>query len=868
MQISKLLSSVPQDVEPTAYFENIAPKLLALVDSDEPDLRRTAAYVIGSGILGKKTYGAPGTIGHSIFIEPLFKAITATIDPNARKWIKSFNPIGQDTTQPVPQITQKDVLVDEPTLLLALDRLSIIALQHPNPGLVKRLVQPILLPLWGLACCTQAQKGKGNWHERSWTLLQTFFTLSPGFPPFLKLTDNLLWDGGANWTFRESQSGGVIIVKRSESDVDIVRMLDALDSRADNFSKLLGCDPQSEDRTADVFLHVSERWLVDTSKQKPTAPTLLDKLNYDPSSDSNAIVAKVVSAKIAEKLLSDFKDALSRRPLKILELAQHIIESERKAVDERERIRKAHERGRASLESLANIARPIENEASGSDDQENTSETLSATFSLLSTILASPEFPMTPTLLPKLDEIKSQLDQLRPDLPHNLSNPAFTASMLLEIQIKSPDGTQQTDEVKSPQVADLETHRQALKDITSPLPPVQAEGLSLLSNLISKSSPVLDIPSTMTLLLSIISGQSSDTAANEEFIYLNAIKLIGQLASNHPRTVVKTLVDQYADRNEERTLDQRLKIGESLLRTVEDLGEALTGEAMRVIGESMIAVAGRRGHKPQTQKARREQIEREKREKARQDREKGINLPAGWKVSSPALPDTEEIDKLLPDNEDSDAETPEQTAISANIVSAWAAGTASDVEPDDIRVRASAISILASIIQTNLAGLGPTLASSAVDLALSTMRLEKSPESTILRRASAVLLLDLVKAMDSEMHSGSKKLGFGFTLMADSSGGSGTSRGPTTIGSIPTILNTLSYVDSQETDALVRGHVRVLMENLETWMEKSLLWGINAQSSGLNEDPRPQLGDRIAGLDLNPLAARDATNRPRIEEIE
>ncbi|OKL57656.1 hypothetical protein UA08_07214 [Talaromyces atroroseus] len=869
MQISKLLSSVPQDMESTPYFENIAPKLLALIDSDEPDLRRTAAYVVGSGILGKRAYGAPGTIGHSIFVEPLFKAITATIDPNSGKWLKSFNPVSQAAAQPTPQTIPKDVLVDEPTLLLALERLSVIALQHPNPGLVKRLVQPILLPLWGLTCCTQAQKGKGAWHERSWALLQTFFTLSPGFPPFLKLADNLLWDGGANWTFQESQDGGVTIVKRSNSDVDIVRMLDTLDSRADNFSKLLGCDPQSEDRTADVFLHVSERWLVDTSRQTPMAPTLLDKLNYDPSTDSNAIVAKVVSAKIAERLLSDFKDTLSRRPLKILELAQHIIESELKAVDERERRRKARERGRASLESLANIARPVENETTAHDDQQNTSETLSTTFSLLSTILASPEFPMTQTLLPKLDEIKSQLDKLRPNLPPALSNPAFTASMLLEIQIKSPDGTQQTDELKSPQAADLETHRQALKDITSPLPPVQAEGLSLLSKLISNSSPVLDIPSTMTLLLSIILGQSSETAANEEFIYLNAIKLIGQLASNHPRTVVKTLVDQYADRNEERTLDQRLKIGESLLRTVEDLGEALTGEVMRIIGESMIAVAGRRGNKPETQKARREQVEKEKRDNERKEREKGINLPSGWKVSSPALPDTEEIDTLLPNNEDPDAETPEQAAISANILSAWAAGAASDVEPDDIRVRASAISILASAIQTNLAGLGPSLASSAVDLALSTLRLEKSPESAILRRASAVLLLDLVKAMDSELQSGSKKIGFGFSLIADSSGDSISSRGPTTIGSIPTTLNTLSYVDSQETDALVRGHIRVLMENLETWMEKSLLWGINAQSSMLSDDePRLQLGDRIAGLDLNPLATRSSTNRPRIEEIE
>lgn len=873
MQISKLLASVPQDTDPSYYFETIAPQLLALMDSEDSDLKRTAAYVVGSGILGKKAYGAPGTIGHAIFIEPLFKALTATMDTNASKWLKNFGPQGQAVVQ--PHTAPTDILVEESTLSLALDRLSVIALQHPNPGLVKRLVQPILLPLWGLACFTQPKKNKKVLYDKSWLLLQTFFTLSPSLPSYIKLTDNLLWDGGIEWTYKESIHRGVTLIKREGSEFNVTRLLDELGLHADNLSKLLGCDPRSEDRTSDVFLHVSERWLIDSSKQAVDAPNLLDSLQLDHRAESNAIVAKLISAKIAEKLLRDFKDTLSRRPLKILELTRQIIQSELKAMHDRDRRRRIRENGKTSLESLANIATsPVDVlAAENEDDGQNTSETLSATFSLLSSILSSPEFMMSRSILPLLSEVKSQLDELRPSLTPALSKAGFTASMLLEIQIQSPDGTQKTNESTAQQYTDLETHRQALKDITSPLPPVQAEGLSLLSKLISKSSPVLDIPSTMALLLSIIAGQSSETAASEEFIYLNAIKLIGQLAANHPRTVIKTLVDAYADRNEERTLDQRLKIGESLLRTVEDLGEALTGEAARTIGEGMISVAGRRGFKPQTQKARKQQIEKEKREKERKERENNLTLPAGWKVSSPSLQNaTADIETLLPDNEDSDTETPEQAAHSLNIISAWAAGAASDNEPDDIRVRASAISILASAIQTNLAGLGPSLASSAVDVALSTLRLETSPESAILRRASAVLLLDLIKAMDSDLQSGSKKLGFGFSFSAADSPISepaASSRGPTTIGNIPNILNTLAYVESQETDGIVRGHIRVLVENLETWMEKSLLWGITAQSSMSGDGNQSlNLGDRIAGLAINPLATRSSTQRPRIEEIE
>ncbi|KAJ5241663.1 protein required for cell viability [Penicillium citrinum] len=67
-----------------------------------------------------------------------------------------------------------------------------------------------------------------------------------------------------------------------------------------------------------------------------------------------------------------------------------------------------------------------------------------------------------------------------------------------------------------------------------------------------------------------------------------------------------------------------------------------------------------------------------------------------------------------------------KAADAANIVAAWAAGASSDDEPDDLRVRASALPILASAAQVNILGLGPGILSQAVDLALKTLTLEQS----------------------------------------------------------------------------------------------------------------------------------------------
>ncbi|OJJ37667.1 hypothetical protein ASPWEDRAFT_50777 [Aspergillus wentii DTO 134E9] len=861
MQISRLLSSVPQEMNPTVYFSTIAPQLLALIDGDDIDLRKTASYVVGNGILGKRAYGATGTIGHSIFVDPIFKTLTASLDGPSKTWIRTSDAKNGDS--------QGTILVDQALVCLAVDRLRSLALQHPNPGLVKRLVYPVLLPLWGLACYTLEQQ-RNILHEKVMALLQTYFGISVGAQPLKKLVDNLLWDGGHTWTYSLGEQDGVLLKKRDTTNTNqfnLVQLMDSLQSRAELFVGLLGSDPSSEERTGDIFLYVSETWLANPSDDGRS----FSQLQFPPEKEnsSDAIFQKLVSAKLAEKLLDNFRDTLSRRPLRVLELIKHLIDGELNRATTQRKCSGRQRTGGVSLSSLANIV-PSEGTEQAEASAEDSTESLSTVFSLLSTVLASPEFTASQEIHPILGDIKSQLDNLIPYLPSSLSKPGTTATMLLDIHITSTDET--TPEKIPTHISDLETHRQALTNLNSDLPPVQAEGFSLLSNLIMKSSPVLDIPSTLTLLLTIITD-TSEAMSNEEFIYLNAIKLVGTLASRHPRTVVKTLVERYTDKNESINLDKRLKIGESLLRTVQDLGEALTGETAKTLGDGMVTVAGRRGHKPQAQEARKQQIEKERRQEEREDHQKKkdeISLPPGFNISTPAS--SSEPGAGIEDD-DSETESPEQAANAANIFAAWAAGAASDEEPDDLRVRASAISILASAVQTNIAGLGPSVTSSAVDLALSTLTLEPAPESAIIRRASVVLLLDILKALDTARETRGTDLGFGFSLTDDASWGSNTNntniRGPTTIGNLPYMLRALHFVESRETDTIVRGHIRVLIESLEAWVEKSLLWGIGVHGEhGEEKEPQLELGYRIAGLSVDPMAGKDGGGRPKIEEIE
>ncbi|KAJ5329609.1 hypothetical protein N7452_009999 [Penicillium brevicompactum] len=854
MQISRLLSSVPQGVEPKVYFETIAPQLLALMDGTDLDLQKTASYVVANGILGKRAYGAVGTIGHSIFVEPIFNALTAELDPKSRQWMTQFTDLEGSLPAPMEVHPSLNIIVDSTTLDLALERLRCLTLQHPNPSVVKRLVQPILLPLWGLICFSKEEQPLNSFHERVLPLLQTFFSISVGSPPLKKLVDNLLWDGDVNWTYSQNAESQVVLSKRSTPAGDhsnLIQLMDSLHTRAELFAGLLGSDPSSEERTGDIFLYVSENWLVQ--------PTTSQKANsmLDGAGETEDITKKLVSAKVAEKLLDNFKDALTRRPLRVLELIKHVVDGELGRL----KARNASGQGKVSLSSLSNIVEKDDNETE--DAANDSSESLSTAFSLLSTLLASAEFSPTDEILPLLSSLKKDLDELVPLLPATLSKPGMTSSLLLEIQLAPSE--KPATKTTSAHTKDLETYRQAMANLSSDMPPVKAEGLFLLEKLVVASSPVIDIGVALGWMMLVIKD-TSGTSEDETYNHKAATSVVGKLASRHPLTVIKTLVEEYADRQEKNTLNQRLMIGQAIVQSIQNIGGGLSGETAKTLGETLISVAGRRGTKGESKKA-----------SSKSQRNKSPGL-AGQEGKNPETPEdlstssgiAKAVSQLSSHDDDSDDETEEQKAFAANVVAAWAAGASADDKPDDLRARASAVSILGTAITINIIGLGSATVSSAIDLALSILTLETETETAIMRRSSVILILDTLKALETARETLGQDVGFGFSLSDNDTFASpqGLSRETSTVGNIPAMLRTLCFVESREKDGLTRQHLRDLVESLEAWTEKSLMWGIGAQEGQHAMDPRFDLGGRIAGLRVDPMAGVENTGRPRIEEIE
>lgn len=809
-QASKLLSSVPSSLTPENYFTRLAPQLLDLLDDGPDDLRRAAAFIVGIGILGRRTYGAPGAVGWKLFAQPV---------------IEGLNPTQHGTKNPTAnhndRAAESDLeccIVDETDVQRALNRLAALILPHPNPGLTKRLVGQLVLPLWGLLYYAR-KTGRNAWLEGPSKLLHTYLRTAANALQVVKIAEELLWDGGSWWIYGPGRQGGIEVRKRPHSPDsigNIVAIVQDVNSRVEEFLRLLGSDTIDQQTIADVFMSITKRWLLPGSRAERSGKSFEEFKEKETN-----LMHILVYAKLAQGMLERHKDKLAANPNQLLELVDQLLEE----FVENDRRRNQHSSAgttNVSLSELGTIVdqneerpeRPIQTDIA-TETEDDRAEIVSVALSLLSAILSSPDFVGTPKTTEIFSRMQSPLNYIsrsKTSVPASLSITASNITTLLDLQVSGHYPSAVTLN-PDPHLDDRKTYSLALTYLSDSVVPVRAQGLSLLTTLISSRSRILDISATSVLLLSLLQDE-------DEYIYLNVIKSLSLLAQHHPKTVVKMLAERYLDREEEVGLDQRLRIGEALLRTVEGLREALVGEIARLVGDVTIELAGRRGRRPKAE------VQRHRMASDKQTRIAEANEAWGGEV--PSLTGEIEDDVVLERH--------------AKIVEGWEGKEAEE----DVRIRTSALSVLGAAIQTNVGGLGSSLTSTAVDMAISILTLELGDETAILRRAAVLLILNLAKAIDRAAEEG-RELSFGFAGE-----------------NLEEVVRVLRYVEATDRDDLVKEHTAVVIESLEAWRAKSFLGTSSLEDPDLSSTISQGSG-RLAGLSVNPRVP--PSTRPRIEEV-
>ncbi|KAL1646817.1 hypothetical protein SLS58_002952 [Diplodia intermedia] len=868
MQASKLLSSVPSSMDAESYFTALAPQLLAMLDGAEgQELAKAAALVVGSGILGKKALGAPGAIGWRLFAEP----ILFSIDPPKEQKIKI-----EGSKPSTPSDTQ--TLVVEPELRRALSRLVTLLTSRPSPGLTKRFLGRLMLPLWALLDYAKSHPVDRVWKDIPWQLLETFFRLGAGVEQLETLALNLLCDGPPAWTFAPGSDGGIEIRRRERaSDHDdafnVIAQMGSLEQRLATYQELLISNGVEDQDIGDLFVRLSRRWLVPHTILTGGVPKLEAYAEEDPF--QSLIIAKLVLA-----ILEKFKDKLATRPENMIELVKQLLDEWN--MSSKARRKRAEDLQKPSYTGLRNIVQQPHKQDEGPEQQTipaevDSSEILPVALSLLSTLLSAPAFRPTQQTSSTLSAILPILTDLDPgnELPPSVSTTATTLTTrittLLNIPAPSKPNTRSLAPSSSSNSTLKDQHalRAALADLTSPTPPLRASALGAIARLARARSPALDVPQ-LTLLLLRTSLPDPD-----EYVHLHAISTLAALAALDPPLVAgQLLAGAFVDADESLRsqqqqnggqndddglsllLDTRLRIGEILGRVASDMQEspsldddAYRGATMRKIAAAALRVSSRRGARPHALRARRRAAALEAR------RNRAAERAWGGPVPSIFSPEAEGEDDDDDDDHDDDAA---RLLLASKVVAGW-----SDTGLDeDVRLRALALSVFTTVVRepATLAMLAPADVAAGVDVALGSLALETEERHAVLRRAAVLVVWGLVEAMD-KVHEGG---GEGVV-------GEGAGLAPEKWEEVERVVG---WVRDRDADAVVKGHAGEVLEALETWRVKKAL-GVRGDGSlagrgvGLTED----LGlAELRGLNVN-VGGQDGRGQGRgkklvVEEIE
>ena len=831
-QASKLLTSPPSGTAQDHWIQELGPQLWYLLDGEDGrELSRAAGQIIAGGILSKRSTGAPGTTGWKMFAQP----IVDTINPK------------DSATAVLRDSTEDRVLVQDPDLLLALQRLAVITTSYSHAGLIKRLIGPLLLPLWALLNYTRSKQSLNKaWSELPRNIIVRYIAFACDPKQIDTIATNLFWDGPSNWTIGPGTKGGVEFRMRRDEGSDSLEGMESILSRVSDLTgridllvSLLSDAKVSDDIAGLIFLRVTKRWL---SLNHKTKATLLLESDDDP-------LTGLTDAKLSEVLASKFKDSFARSPVHIIELMSQLLH--RYVSDNRARLERQTSFLQPSRANLGSIVAP----RSETGDKTSTGDTseddlVSFAISIINTLVATPEFKRAPTTDALLSQVTGHLQYLVHTQHQPPISPVITSSAHSLLQALNPS-TLDPDQSKV-DIDPLASYRTmlqaALQDLTSPEAPNRTWSLSTLHKLIQNTSSfsVIDVPATTYLVL------SASLADPESYVHSAAIPVLVTLALSAPHPTIQILVDVFLDVDErslalskgrmteekekevQEALDYRLRVGEVLNKILladefwddkSSMGVKFTSN--KHMASACLSLASRRGQRRKTQSSRQAvslQIIQQQEE-----------AEVAWGGPIPNV--------LEPDSEASAADQADYEALS-KIVKGW---EDTGIE-EDVRIRASAMSVFSTILEKRVGFVGQATVDAGLQIVLLIVTMETIGAFFILRRAAVLVVMGLLRALDKALDADE-----------DSSVGLG-------IKQQDEVLRVLRWVRDEDGDELVREHAASVVDGLETLRMKKLY---KIRDEGMKLGPNLGLEGGLRGLTVRP-DVNDGLGKRRmvVEEIE
>ncbi|KAF2747407.1 hypothetical protein M011DRAFT_467907 [Sporormia fimetaria CBS 119925] len=819
-QAARLLACVPSGMTAEEWFTQLSHQLFPLLDGNEGiEFSRAAGQIIGF-ILNRKSIGAPGTIGWRLFAEPILRAVSP--QPSANSIVR--------------ESTSDRVVVEQRELESALKRLATISSSTLYTGVLKRLVGPLLLPLWALMEHAQTRPSLDAQYERLPRVVLTRYISIACEPRQLDtIMTNLFWDGGSSWEFGPGVQGGVEIRMRAKRDNSIDGMgevlarLGDLDRRVNTFVLLLE-EAKVDDETAGaLFLQTTNRWLVAAGSADPSKASLL----HDEHRNS---LDALVDAKLSEAMASKFREKFARSPRHIFELMSQLLQNF--VGDHKKKSSRSTDLKRPNRAALKHIVNHEPAASSPSDTSDAESDELASfALSILNNLLTSPDFRVDEKSPPLLSNLAPSLEYLSQPQAGKPMSPLVVNAATNVLHLLQPTNST-PGQKEDPKVQYRATLKSALTELHSPEPPNRTWALSELRKLVQNPDAfaIIDVPSITHLLLSV------SLADAESYVHLAAIPVLVALAIRAPNPTVRILIDAFVD-IEERSLrlrkeqdiqeavDFRLRVGEVLNQFITEDDYWVRGDnistrfpTLKMILDAALSVSSRRGQRKKTL-AKRDAL-------AEAERKETEEAEAAWSGPIPNL--------LDPEAEDLAAQRERDALL--KIVQGWEE-TGSE---EDVRIRASALSVLSTVMEHRLELLSQVSVDASLQMVLQILVIETGVAKAILRRSAVLVILGLLRAMDALLENG-REATAGLSMKHTEE-----------------VEKVIGWVSDEDGDELVRGHAHTVLEGLETWRMKKLFKAGDGQSKIGSSFG---LEGGLQGLSVN-LSNADRKRRAIVEEIE
>jgi hypothetical protein len=275
--------------------------------------------------------------GWKAFVEPLLGCIDPMLGPK---------PDNAPQETEILTLGAPKVLVTSMELANALKDLSTLLSSHPHPSLAKRLLRPILMPLWALSSWAAGdEKVEAEFVKPARHLLKTLIRLWPSSPGQISTSESgqssssllnlvlrdLLFKGKldagqASWEYATGKAGTIQIQRSGSTAIQphLDQDMKLIDTTADKFVGLmieLTQTPDFDTEVSQLFMGLCTKWLSDNKTSEKNS--IITRLST--SEPDNDVTQQIVEAKVMQKMMSALPEKLVSDSRQVTYLVNQVL---------------------------------------------------------------------------------------------------------------------------------------------------------------------------------------------------------------------------------------------------------------------------------------------------------------------------------------------------------------------------------------------------------------------------------------------------------------------------------------------------------------------------------------------------------------